>query len=434
LNYSESLQNRFAIARKALLSSAGREAKIRVNMYYATKGNINTIHTNVRAATNDLKNEISKLATTSDVSISFLGAAELIELSRKPKTYERKLLVEQSLTSDTGDSFACLVRLSDFVSFLTNEYGNINRSLFDANVRDFQGNTEVNNSIKQKLSNLNEDDFWWYNNGITLVSSFVDPKGKTLNLKDPLLINGLQTSSVIFSYFHEHGNSPQFDRLKNKIVFVKIVVPPSEAIRDEIIKATNSQTTIPKPYLRGMDNVHRNIEDHLKSIGIFYERRKNQYKVLGKSRSTIVTLSEAAQALMAAILFRGADARGRPNSLLKSDEDYRRLFSEKYHLNTFSTIILANRRVMSRIPVLFPGESTNFRNNIVVHALSFVSAQAYDTSSQAAAEWANKNLADDETDIAICKVVEIFRREGGTDKIAKNRQFGEKVNLIARGL
>ena len=137
----------------------------------------------------------------------------------------------------------------------------------------------------------------------------------------------VQTSNIIFSFFKDRNVSEEIiQRVGKKIVFVKIVVPPSESIRDEIIKATNSQTHIPKPYLRGMDNIHRNIEDHMKIANLYYERRKNQYKNMGKSRSSIITLSEMAQALMAAILFRGADARGRPTSLLKSDTDYQMLF------------------------------------------------------------------------------------------------------------
>jgi hypothetical protein len=307
------------------------------------------------------------------------------------------------------------------------------RSLFDANVRDFLGKTEVNAAIRKTLADLNDDDFWWYNNGITLVSSFVDPKGKTLTLENPLLINGLQTSNVIFSYFTDAGLSDGLrEKIRKKIVFVKIVVPPDDTIRDDIIKATNSQTNIPKPYLRGMDNIHRNIEDHMKSVGIFYERRKNQYKNLGKSRSSIVTLSEVAQSLMAAILFRGADARGRPNSLLKSDDDYQMLFSEKYHLNTFRNIIIAKRNIMSRIPVIYPEESSNFRNNIVFHVLSFVSARAFKESGHAAAGWADKVLEDQEIDLAIRVVVNAFNTRGGTDQVAKNRAFGDHVNSIAR--
>ena len=175
------------------------------------------------------------------------------------------------------------------------------------------------------------------------------------------------------------------DKRRKNIVLAKIIVPPSEKIRDEIIKATNSQTHIPKPYLRGMDRVHRNIEDHLKGAGLFYERRKNQYKNLGKSRSSIVTLSELGQAMMAAFLFRGADARGRPNSLLKSDSDYQSLFSENFDLASFKNVISAKREIVKLLTSLFPNEGAGFRNNVVYHVLAYISFRHFYTPSHAAA-------------------------------------------------
>jgi hypothetical protein len=241
-----------------------------------------------------------------------------------------------------------LVSLEALVSFLSDVKGNLIRGLFDANVRDFLGKTEVNDAIRATLETLRDDEnFWWLNNGVTIVASSIDQKGRRLALSEPLLVNGLQTSNVIFEFMTDTVVDEEVKKKRrSQIILMKIIVPPSEQVRDEIIKATNSQTNIPKPYLRGMDTVHRNIEDHLKAAGLYYERRKNQYKNMGKTRPTIVTLAEMAQALMAALLFRAGDARGRPNSLLKSDDDYQSLFSESYPLDAFKNVILAKRAII----------------------------------------------------------------------------------------
>ncbi len=298
--YSETPQDRFALARKVLLTSAGRTAKIRVRVFYATKGSTDNIHPTVIATAATLKSDLATLAATPDVHLTFVGAQKLIEMSRVPKTRTRELEIQQALSSDNGDSFACLVTVEALISFLSDDTGNLIRGLFDANVRDFLGKTEVNDAIRSTLNTLGDDEnFWWLNNGVTIVAASIDQKGRRLALTEPLLVNGLQTSNVLFGFMTD----PEIDeaikqKRRSQVVLMKLIVPPSEQIRDEIIKATNSQTHIPKPYLRGMDTVHRNIEDHLKSAGLFYERRKNQYKNLGKTRSTIVTLSEMAQALM----------------------------------------------------------------------------------------------------------------------------------------
>ena len=320
--YSEDLQDAFGHARRALLGSAGRTAKIKVRVYYASKGATLGIHSNVRETAKLLKTDLCAKTATNDVEIEFIGAMELITTSRQPKTRRRSLSCHSLISSDSGDSLVCLVTIDALMQFLRDENGQLVRSLFDANVRDFLGKAEVNEAIKNTLCNLDAGDFWWFNNGITIVASALDQKGKTLALLDPLLVNGLQTSNVIYSFMTDPNVEETLKaKRRQQFVIVKLIVPPSEQLRDDVVKATNSQTHIPKPYLRGMDTVHRNIEDHLKGIGLFYERRKNQYKNLGKLRNEIVTLTEMAQSLMAAILHRPGDARGRPNSLLKSDDD-----------------------------------------------------------------------------------------------------------------
>ena len=222
------------------------------------------------------------------------------------------------------------------------------------------------------------------------------------------------------------------DRRSAHIVLVKIIVPPNEKMRDDVIKATNSQTHIPKPYLRGMDRVHRNIEDHLKGVDIFYERRKNQYKNLGKKRTEIVTLSEIAQALMAAFLFRPADARGRPNSLLKSDDDYQSLFSEAYPLDSFKNVILAKRLISARLATLYPGEPATFRNDVVFHVLAYMSARDFHSLSHASQGWRTRPLDISATDEAISKVVAKFKAAGGTDRVAKSPEFQKEILAVAK--
>jgi AIPR protein len=431
-NYSEKLQDRFALARKALLASAGRTAKVRVRVYYATKGGTDNIHPNVICTGDVLKKELSTLVATRDVDVEYLGAEKLIARSRLPKTRIRYLEVQQSLSSDIGDSFACLVTLEALVSFLSDDKGDLIRALFDANVRDFLGKTEVNDAIRDTLQNLADDDFWWFNNGITIVATGIDQKGKKLALEEALLVNGLQTSNVIFSFMTDPNVSDDIKvQRRSKIVLMKLIVPPNEKIRDDIIKATNSQTHIPKPYLRGMDLVHRNIEDHLKSVGIFYERRKNQYRNLGKKRSTIVTLSEVAQALMAALLFRSADARGRPNSLLKSDEDYQSLFSNTYHLDTFKNVILAKRAIIVRCRKISCRERGVSKQRCLP-ILAYISAKQYHTTSHAVLGWKTMVIKPSELDVDVEFVVKMFKAAGGTNQIAKSASFQDKVTKSAK--
>ena len=62
-------------------------------------------------------------------------------------------------------------------------------------------------------------------------------------------------------------------------ILVRFIVPVSEEVRDDIIFATNNQTNIPKSSLRVTDPIHLQIEMYCKSRGLYYDRRKNYYKI-----------------------------------------------------------------------------------------------------------------------------------------------------------
>lgn len=431
--YNSKIQDLFAVARRVLFETSGRALRVTATVYYITKASTANIHETVINTSRNLTDRISKAAGTRDVKFEFIGAEELIALSRLPRTRQKRLQNHKVISSSAADSFACLTTIGALVDFLTDEHGVLIRSFFDANVRDFLGKSEVNEAIKKTLHEIDEGDFWWFNNGITIVASEIDQKGEVLTLTDPLLVNGLQTSNVIYAFMTDPAVADEIkEKRRNQILLVKIIQPSSEKARDDVIKATNSQTHIPKAYLRGMDHVHRNIEDHLKSRGLYYERRKNQYRIAGKKATEIVTLSEMAQALMAAILFRPADARGRPTTLLKSDEDYVSLFSDKYPLDSFLNIIVAKRDIMNRLIAFDPSATSSFKNDVIYHILAYLSATKFKESTQAALLWKGYSPISKELDQAVAAVIDLFNAAGGTDKVAKSPSFQTTVVDSAR--
>lgn len=430
--YNSSIQSKFALARLAILSSSGRAATIKCRICFATKGSNAHIHGSVIATGNTLTHELGTSAATKDVELRYFGAEQIIDMSRMPQIHVRQLAFQEQLSHDEN-SFACLVPIDAIISFLSDSSGNLIRSLFDANVRDFLGTaTDVNEGIYQTLETLGDEDFWWYNNGVTLVADAVDPKGKHLALTDPLLVNGLQTCNVIHAFMSSTEVSVEAKKhIGSKRILVRIIKPTSDAVRDGIIRATNSQTHIPKPYLRGMDRVHRNIEDFFRKHRLFYERRKNQYRNEEKPRSSIVTLTEMSQSLVAALLFRGGDARGRPTTLINDDKDYQTLFSESYPLDTFLAVIRAKREIMSILTYIEPSRGAGFRNNVVWHALAFVSGVYFHNTKHAASGWAALKIDAQWLQKAVEYVVKRFDEEGGSDGVAKSPGFQESIARAA---
>jgi hypothetical protein len=135
---------------------------------------------------------------------------------------------------------------------------------------------------------------------------------------------------------------------------------------------------------------------------------------------------------MAAFLFRGGDARGRPNSLLKSDSDYQSLFSENYDLNSFKNVISTKRTIVKLLISMYPTEGAGFRNNVVYHVLAYISFKRFHTSAHAAAGWASLNLSTTELEEDIGAVVDLFKAAGGTDQVAKSSAFQASIADAAK--
>ena len=119
---------------------------------------------------------------------------------------------------------------------------------------------------------------------------------------------------------------------------MRVIVPRTESSRDQIIKATNSQTAIPPASLRATERIHRDIEDYFASRGLFYDRRKNYYKNQGRPICDIVSIPFLAQAVLAVALQEPDNSR-RPSSLLKEDVDHERIFNPKLPLDLFRKML-----------------------------------------------------------------------------------------------
>ena len=194
--------------------------------------------------------------------------------------------------------------------------------------------------IVNTLKHEKDIDFWWMNNGVTILASRATLTGDTVTIENPQIVNGLQTSTQIEKYCSTGSED-------SRKLMVKIVSSDNEETRDKIIKATNRQNPIQSATLRATDKIQRDIETALKSVGLFYDRRKNYYKNQGKPLDRIISIPLMAQALMSVILGRPDAARARPSSLIKRDDDYSRVFSEDFPISVYTTSAELIRRVDS---------------------------------------------------------------------------------------
>ena len=159
--------------------------------------------------------------------------------------------MENPIAAGDRKDFVALVNLAHYYSFITDENGSLRKYIFESNVRDYQGHNNVNNEIHNTLSEDTTEDFWWLNNGVTILASDISQTTpRQLLITNPEIVNGLQTSNEICRFFKEH---PEKLTKENRNILLRIIVPENETSRDRIILATNSQTAIPPVALRSTD-------------------------------------------------------------------------------------------------------------------------------------------------------------------------------------
>ena len=151
-------------------------------------------------------------------------------------------------------------------------------------------------------------------------------------MDDVQIVNGLQTSHTIHTTL---SKQPADHPARDRAILVRILVTDDATTRDQVIRATNRQTNVPVAQLRATDDVQRSIEAYFIGHGWYYDRRKNYYRNLGKNPERIIGIPLLAQAVMAMGLSRPDNSRARPSSLLKRDDDYRKIFSPQLPLQVY---------------------------------------------------------------------------------------------------
>lgn len=421
--YNGDVKSAFDLFRDAYRALASKYPDLNIYFHFAAKNADSEIHPNLKIKASELKNVANSLFADAKVEFNFLGAAELLSLARqRPKT-TFNLSVSKALSADSG--YVVLCNLSDFNSFLRDENDDVRVDIFDANVRDFQGSTEVNNEIAETLRSEKEVDFWWMNNGITILSSKATLIGDTVVIENPQIVNGLQTSSQIANFFNIEPET------ENRKVMVKIISSEVEETRDKVIKATNSQNPVPPASLRATDKVQRDIEHVLKINGLYYDRRKNFYKNEGRPATKIISIPLMAQAVMSLVRAEPDNARARPSSLIKNDEVYSALFSAKAPVGLYLNAAILIRRIEIFLKTDYDLTARD-RNNLRFYVLYWLVAKKVFSTKPSAEKVSKidcKNVKDSDIDEAFKKVWRHYQKLGATDQAAKGPELRNNLRI-----
>jgi hypothetical protein len=285
--------------------------KPRLSVWYATGG---TPDNRVLDARQDAAvHQLNSLNIFSNVQVRPVGARELRELYQRAAeavtatlTVERH--VELNAIPGVNQAFLGVLSARDFVTkILTDPVGNIRSVLFHENVRAFQGygvdssankigvNAEIQRTIRDDTA---QTSFPVLNNGITIVARNLSVVRNTFTLRDFQIVNGCQTSYVLFD--------EQANLVPHTQVTVKIIWSEDESLISRIVAATNRQINITRDDLSVRDQVHKDIEAyfpaHPNPRKLYYERRPKQYANDPMEKTRIISRQQLTKAYAAMFL------------------------------------------------------------------------------------------------------------------------------------
>ncbi len=418
--YSDSLLTSIEVFRTAHRVLVPKFPVFKVRLYLVTQGDTSEIAPDVRSTADHLANAVRQLlATVRECTVGFLGARELIELSTKPPKLTFELKCVDSVSSGKN-AYVSLVKLTDFYSLIRGENGEFLTHLFEANVRDYQGDIAVNEAIRETLEHpFPNEQFWWLNNGITIVAEKVGGHVKELVIDEPQVVNGLQTSQEVFKYFSTH---PEAATAETRELIVKTIGSSSE-VHDHIIRATNSQTSIPPASLWATERIHRDIEQMFKSAGLYYDRRKNSWRRQGISLSKVVGITELAQSVAAIYLQEPDQARARPSRYF-TRKYHSTIFNSKFDISMYAACAHIRKRAEGSLRSLEPDKG--HRNNLLFYVMlagACLKMQLPRARPKTIGEIDYEGMDTEFFAQVLRKVRPLYQKYGGDDRAARGTEF-----------
>ncbi|GJD19579.1 hypothetical protein RIVM261_045350 [Rivularia sp. IAM M-261] len=262
-------------------------------MYYVTTGKwFDDKH--LKATIEPLKKNIEDMQMFQQVQFYPIDAEKLQNLyrfvnnkiSREIKFEKRTALPE---IDDVREAYIGILPAREYLKLIIDESDNIIRGLFYDNIRDFQGDNDVNQEIKATIESDEQKSFVLYNNGITIVAENINVVGDKITISDYQIVNGCQTSYVLYY------NRELID--DSLCIPIKIIaIARDNRLKNNIVKANNRQTPVKLEELQALTDFQKKLEEYYNSLAdekrLYYERRPKQFNgIEGIEKIRIVDIS-----------------------------------------------------------------------------------------------------------------------------------------------
>ncbi|MFK0330776.1 AIPR family protein [Rhizobium sp. NPDC090275] len=290
----------------------------RLSCYYVATGNyesparIEKLRTNFKSQLQE-----TNIFDNSALSVEFVGASDLQQYYRAATSavevdidFARNVVMPNN--NHVEEAYVGYIDAANLLKLYTlrDASGNligVNRSVFFDNIRDYDSKSKINVSIKDNVRSSGGLEFVFRNNGITVVSKNIDRTGDKFRLEDFQIVNGCQTSNIIFDLVYGEEDEPANFELANQIqVPFRLIGSRDDDFVSSIIVGTNRQNPVRdeqfwalRPFMKSFEEYCRNLE--AEEI-IYFERRDNQYRKMDIERTRVMQPAVVMKAVAAALL------------------------------------------------------------------------------------------------------------------------------------
>jgi uncharacterized protein involved in tolerance to divalent cations len=430
--FNSNLVEKIQLFRSIWIESIKKHAPLSIDFYYCTRAETANVNTVIDAKKIQFLSLAESLVKKCPISVNLLSSAELMNLYQQQPTQSLELVFEMDPTSISLTKekygYVGVVRLWHYLNFISDpSTGRVRESIFESNIRHFLGEVDVNKKIGETICSDKDNDFWWFNNGITIIAEKVAQLPKALHLENVAVINGLQTSFSIF----EHRSTITED--DTRTVLVKVIRSTDKAVVDKIINASNFQNPVQPVLLRATDPVQRDIEDYCLIQGYFYDRRKGYYRNQGKPLNRIFTIQDMAQAIRSILFFDPATARRNPTTIIENDTTYSTIFDATKPFSSYLKSVLIVQKVRSFVSSTVTPEERGLAKNLTFHIARTATAELIGSKKYTHTDLESINVENLNDEILISSfiktkiILENYAKESGENiiNIIKSQKFSD---------
>jgi len=173
--FNSSVVEKGIIARESWRKCTIAGGKLEIIFNYCANSEVIEINTTFEQKVTQLLALSQSIFVGASISYDNYSCHEILKLYQTQKNERLQIIYKETPLStsynDNGIGYVGTVKLSNYKSFLTDEEDKIREDLFESNIRHFQGAVDVNTKIKNSIEGISTEDFWWLNNGITIIAS-----------------------------------------------------------------------------------------------------------------------------------------------------------------------------------------------------------------------------------------------------------------------